>query len=218
MVHSNYTVCGFLTNCWSGPPPASTARPRSHPQGPRSLPRETHLNIYVVVFHALAFVHHRNVFRRLVVKVEVWLFSGEVWVWPIWHSNNSNTTASAACFCTAADCHKIVPNLIFTAHKWPQFTRSISTSNTTAAESSPAQPRRIWRVERGLVMVNFTAQNVFLFVNPVTLTCALSWFLSVWVCYGLNSCTDTLKLADKLADTLVKTKFDPSNRRLCWAE
>ena len=28
----------------------------------------------------LAFVHHRNVFRLLVVKVEVWLFSGEVWV------------------------------------------------------------------------------------------------------------------------------------------
>ena len=27
----------------------------------------------------LAFVYHGNVFRRLVVKVEVWLFSGKVW-------------------------------------------------------------------------------------------------------------------------------------------
>ena len=30
----------------------------------------------------LAFVHHRNVFRLLVVKVEVLLFSGEVWPFP----------------------------------------------------------------------------------------------------------------------------------------
>ena len=120
------------------------------------------------------------------VKVEVWLFSGEVWVWPIWYSNNSNTTASAACFCTAADCHKIVLNLIFTAHKWPQFTSSISTSNTTSVS----------QIVKGLSFK----------VGEKT----------VWVCYGLNSMHwYTQKLADKLADTLVKTKFDPANRTDC---
>ena len=63
-------------------------------------------------------------------------------VWTIWYSNSNNSQhrccrcRHAACFCAAADCHKIVLNLIFTAHKWPQFTRSISTSNTTSESSS----------------------------------------------------------------------------------
>ena len=46
--------------CWSGPPPASTARPRSHAHT-----RSSH-------------AHTRSPPRARVVKVEVWIFSGEV--------------------------------------------------------------------------------------------------------------------------------------------